>query len=123
MKDLTDRRRNIRVFFDAKVDVYSETGEIISNKTKDVSFKGLYVLSEKKPSIGEICNVNMRLNGEDNIVLKFKGKVIRHDDKGFVLSFIATDLDTLSHLKNILYYNSGDPERIDKELRKMFGLE
>jgi len=120
---MKERRKNIRVLFDAQVDVYSEKGEIISNKAKDVSLKGVYIFSDKKPSIGEIYNVDIKLGEKENITLHFKGKVIRHDSSGFVISFIATDLKTLAHLKNILYYNSGNPEKIDEELKKMFGLE
>ncbi len=120
---MADKRENIRVLFDAQVNIYSEKGEVISKKAKNICLKGLYVLSEQKPSIGEICNINMKLRGGEDIVLRFKGKVLRHDKDGFVVYFIATDLDSLSHLKNILSYSSGDPERIEQELKKMFGLE
>lgn len=119
---MKDKRANIRVLLDAEVVVYSEKGEIISNKAKNVCLKGLYVFSKKKPSIGEICNINMKLHDAKDIMLQFKGKVLRHDKEGFVLSFIATDLDTLSHLKDILSCSSGNPEGIELELKKMFGL-
>jgi len=118
---MRDKRQNIRVLFDAKVNVYSEKGDIISNKVKDICLKGLYVYCDKKPSIGELCDVQIIL--DKDIVLKFKAKVLRCDDKGFALNFIATDLDSISHLKKILSYNSGDPERIEQELKKMFGLQ
>lgn len=117
---MIDKRQNLRVLFDAKVDVYSEKGEVISNKTKNICLKALYVYSDKKPSIGELCDVHMFL--DKDVVLRFKAKVTRCDDEGFVLNFIATDLNSISHLKNILSYNSGDPERIEQELKKMFGL-
>ncbi len=117
-----ERRKNLRVLFDAEVDVISEKGEgIRSKKVRDISLKGVYVISDEKPAIGEICNVEIKLDKEKKI--RFKGKVIRHDEKGFVIAFLATDLASLGHLKNVLYYNSGDPERIDKELKDLFGLK
>ncbi|RLB09305.1 MAG: hypothetical protein DRG27_04630 [Deltaproteobacteria bacterium] len=120
---MIDKRQNIRVLFDAKVNVYSEKGEVISNKTKNICLKGLYVYSDKKPAVGELCDVQMILDKEKDVVLRFKAKVLRCDNEGFVLNFIATDLNSISHLRNILSYNSGDPERIEQELKKMFGLQ
>ncbi len=117
---MEEKRQNIRILFDADVEVRTEKGDIISNKTKNICLKAMYIYSDKKPEIGEVCDVKMFLNKD--IVLKFKAKVLRHDQEGFVVSFIATDLASISHLKNILSYNCDDPDRIERELKSMFGL-
>ena len=36
---MKDKRENIRVLFDAQVDVFSENGEVISNKAKNICLK------------------------------------------------------------------------------------
>ncbi len=117
-----DKRKNLRVFFDAKVEVCSEKGKLISNKAKDISLRGLYVYArEERPDIGELCDVKISLSKD--IVLRFKAKVLRHDKNGFALSFIATDLNSISHLKNLLSYNSPDPDKIEEELKELFHLK
>jgi hypothetical protein len=48
--------------------------------------------------------------------LRITALVARADGERMAVQFQEMDLDSIFHLKNILYYNSGDPDRIDREL-------
>ena len=45
-----------------------------------------------------------------------RGEVVRVDPGGLALHFTEIDADSFYHLKNIIYYNSKDPDLIDLEL-------
>ncbi len=122
-----ERRRNVRVIFRSSVSVteVDEAGRkgrtVASDETRDISLKGVYVPTDEPLDPGTGCLVELRLMGESSeLILRIQGQVVRTDDSGMAITFSRMDIDALIHLKNILYYNSGDPERIDAELS---GLE
>ena len=45
-----------------------------------------------------------------------KGEVVRVEPDGLALHFSEIDFDSFYHLKNIIYYNSEDPDQVDLEL-------
>lgn len=118
-----ERRRNLRVTFRSSVtvtDLGKEGGRTVSagsDATRDISLKGLYVVTAEPLPAGTPCLISLRLVGDSSdLQLKIQGTVIRTDGTGMAVIFDSMDIDALIHLKNILYYNSGDPERIDAEL-------
>ncbi len=122
-----ERRKNVRVIFRSSVSVteVDEAGRkgrtVVSEETRDISLKGVYVPTDEPLDPGTECLVELRLLGESSeLILRMHGQVVRTDDSGMAVTFSRMDIDALIHLKNILYYNSGDPERIDAELS---GLE
>jgi len=41
-----------------------------------------------------------------------QGTTIRQEDNGIAVEFISMDLDSYTHLKNILRYNTANPDDI-----------
>ncbi len=120
MTDDVDRRKNIRVVFNVSADV-TESGsqgrKIHCEDTRDISLKGAYLLTNEPFPDGTECAIDLLLEGSSSkLTLHIKGKVVRSDNDGMAVNFTDMDVDSLIHLKNILYYNSGDPDRIDAEL-------
>ena len=120
----TERRKNLRVLFNASVCI-SQIGDqgrrVCSNDTRDISLKGLYVLTRSPFPVRTACRVELKLSGESSdLTLKINGEVVRIDGEGMGIRFTGMDIDALIHLKNILYYNSGEPERIDGELAGLY---
>ncbi len=116
--DTTDnRRKNSRVQFCATISLDFPDQSHEECETHDLSLKGVFVQGITGRKIGDTCLVSLRLAGStSDLVLKMKGEVVRVDDDGLALHFFEIDLDSFFHLKNILYYNSGDPDRLDEEL-------
>ncbi|MCD4754387.1 MAG: PilZ domain-containing protein [Deltaproteobacteria bacterium] len=116
----TEQRKYIRVPFKTAVCLWSlkqDAKEIRCDQTRDISLKGLYCYSDIKFSTGTPCELELHLTGTSSkLVLFFKGRVVRTDEKGMGIRFEEMDLDSFLLLKNILNYNTGDPEKIDQEL-------
>jgi len=114
-----DRRRFLRVPFEANVTVKNLIDGTIQRKldSKDISMKGIYCITDSPFPVDTPCVVELLLTGTSSeLWLRMEGHVVRTDDLGMAIIFDNMDLDAFIHLKNILYYNSGDPDRIDKEL-------
>jgi hypothetical protein len=118
MEEPRERRKNIRVPFRASVfirPVAQDNEPIVCYETRDLSLKGLYFLSERTLPRGTRCEVELRLSKPD-ISICAAGEVVRSDENGIGISFSEMDIDSFSYLRNLLYYNTGDTERIDREI-------
>lgn len=115
-----DKRRNLRVVFKTNCSVEPINGDFCpfeADSTKDVSLKGIYIETENRLPIGTSCILKLKLAGTSSeLSLNIRAKVVRWDNKGLAFTFEEIDMDSFFHLRNILYYNSGDPDRIDKEI-------
>ena len=86
-----------------------------ADSTRDLSLKGLYVSTGERLEKGTLCKLELGLEGVP-APLTIMARVVRVDKGGIAFMFDEMDIETFLHLKNILYYNSGNPERIDKEI-------
>jgi len=116
----TERRKYIRVPFKAVACLWSlkqDAKEIRCDQTRDISLKGIYCYSDIKFSVGTTCELELHFTDTSSkLVLFLKGRVVRTDEEGMGIKFEEMDLDSFFSLKNILNYNTGDPEQIDREL-------
>ncbi len=79
--------------------------------------KGLYCVSDEVLPEGTRCHVEMVLSGTSSeLRLRFTGMVVRTGQDGMGIEFEQMDPDSFFHLRNVLYYNTGDPERINREI-------
>ena len=115
-----EQRKYIRVPFKAVACLWSlkqDAKEIRCDQTRDISLKGIYCYSDIKFSVGTPCEMELHLTDTGSKVVLFsKGRVVRTDEEGMGIKFEEMDLDSFLLLKNILNYNTGDPEQIDREL-------
>lgn len=114
-----EQRKNFRVPFNAVACLWSlkqDAKEIRCDQTKDISLKGIYCYSDIKLSVGTPCEMELHLTHTNSkLVLFFKGRVVRTDERGMGIRFEEMDLDSFFSLKEILNYDTGNPERIDPE--------
>jgi hypothetical protein len=115
-----DRRRFSRVNFE----VYSEVsyqGKVFPGKVKNLSLKGFYFVTENLLPVGAECELKIVIKSLDPpLKLRFQGKVVRQGADGFGAEIIATDIESLTHLKNILAYNLGETETFKKEITSTY---
>ncbi len=121
LEDVThNRRQNIRVPFETNLWIYpsgSSVGGIFCERTRDLGLKGIYCYTDNILEINTGVEIRLQLLGSSSALsLQIKAHVVRVDSTGMALKFEEMDIDSLFYLKNILYYNSGDPDQIDKEL-------
>jgi len=107
-----ERRKHSRVGFLTQIEIRIEADgkkNILEASSKDLSLKGIFVSTEKRFPLGTKCLITVYLTGGiDKIELLMEGTVVRVTDNGFGIEFDSMDVDTYSHLKNIMYYNSMD---------------
>ena len=107
-----EKRKHSRVGFSTTIRIVFEAdGEKINieGSSRDLSLKGVFISTKTKFPSGTRCSVKVCLTGGmDKIELVMKGTVVRVSDSGMGIGFDSMDVDTYSHLKNIVYYNSID---------------
>lgn len=114
MSTSDERRRNTRVNFEATIDLSSGKKIFSGCKTQDLSIKGVFIHNIVGLEEGDICDLILHLSGGTDINLSMKGVVQRVTDSGVGVHFTETDLDSFSHLRKIIYYNSENPDIIDE---------
>lgn len=108
----SERRRHKRVDFSTRIKVFLEVpGRRIDleSDSKDLSLKGIYILTHERVAEGTKCSLKIFLDGgNESVELKMESTVARVDDKGLGITFDSMDVDSFTHLKNIVKYNSID---------------
>ncbi len=111
-----EKRKNTRVHFQASADLKFADKSYSKCETENLSVKGVSVLGVTGHQLGEKCELALALSGSTSeLRLEMKGEIVRIDENGVALHFTEIDLDSFYHLKNIVYYNSTDPDTIRSE--------
>lgn len=108
----TGRRHYARVTFSTRIIIiYNDNDHEVdvTGSSTNLSIKGLFVKTDKKVSKGMECKVKIILSGGvDAPELLIHARVARVEENGMGLVFDAMDLETYTHLKNIVQYNTTD---------------
>ncbi len=111
-----EQRRNTRVDFQTSVDFDCGDKSFAACETRDLSLKGVFLAGISGPAPGDMCDLTVHLSGgSSDLKFRVKGEVVRVEGDGVGIIFTEIDLDSFYHLKNIVYYNSGDPDRLADE--------
>ena len=111
-----DRRRNTRVVFQTTANLKFTDQEFTECETHDLSVRGVSVYGVEGQEEGDQCEVGLQLSGmSSDLCLGMKGEIVRVDDTSVALHFFEIDLDSFFHLRNIVYYNSEDADKVEHE--------
>lgn len=115
----SERRGGTRVRFETQVVVRTKETEVTALAgSRDVSLQGLYIATDKRLPRGTPCEVEIRLNGRSLLLsIQAKGRIARSDEGGLGIEFESFDPDSYFHLRNLVMYNSEDPETVEQEER------
>jgi hypothetical protein len=114
---MNNKRRRSRV--DAAMDVVVCCGGLdkYSVRTRNLSLKGM--LCDQEPKIKSSrhdCQLIFTLSGD--VSFRIAAKILRNDASGLALDFEGMDESAFFHLRNLVRFQSHDPDAIDKELAK-----
>ncbi len=74
-----------------------------------MSLKGLFIRTDQRFEMGTDCKVSIFLTGgAEEIKLQIQGSIVRETATGIGVVFESMEVDTYTHLKNIVQYNSVD---------------
>ena len=84
---------------------------------KDLSMSGLFMLTDERLQMGSPVDISIILTGTSpEIDVNFSGEVSRIDENGLGITFRKMDLESYTHLKNIVAYNIDDAEKVTEEI-------
>ena len=106
----SDRRCGVRVNFNSDIIIKIDSGKkLYQGNSRDISLRGIFLCTKDTLEINAACDIEVRLDGgADNLILFLNGHVVRKENEGYAIYFDSVDLDSYTHLKNIVKYNSPD---------------
>lgn len=113
-----EEREKKRVPFHVQAEIrYDES--VVQGEVENLSTRGMLVLTKNTIPTGTVGEVALLFAGATTeLKLAMSGKVIRSDSRGTALQFVKIDLDAYIHLKNIVAYNSADPQALVREFEE-----
>ena len=114
---MSEIRRRTRARFKALVTLIGPEETLAQLSTSDLSLNSLYVESEIIWDVGTRMGIRLQLAGtSSDLTLNMQGKVVRAEKEGMAIEFSEIEMDSFFHLRNIVALNSGDAEKIDREI-------
>ena len=120
-----NNREFTRIPIDIEVNISFEDVSIKAIETQNLSMKGLFVQTNKTFPVGSKCKISLCLFGQsDPLPLNLIGSVRRITEGGMSFEFLEIDVDTYSHLKNLILLNSSllVADNIEREIGEHIGL-
>ena len=121
-----ERRKNARNSLKQDSELVLTEKAVYKGTTKNVSFSGVYMYCANAKSIpvGETGFFKILIQTQQQTeIISFMCQVIRTDDEGVGLKFIDIDLEGYHKFKNLMLYNSPDPDKLLADLEKSPGLD
>ncbi len=84
---------------------------------ENLSMTGMFLVTNEQLEEGDTADITIALTGTlPEIAVNFTGVVTRLTEDGVGFTFEKMDLDSYTHLKNIIAYNIDDAEKVMEEI-------
>lgn len=92
-------------------------GRSFQGVVSNLSMNGMFLETTEQLPEGEAAELLITLEGTDPVVtVSFLGRVSRATENGIGFHFEKIDLDSYTHLRNIIAYNMADAEKVMDEI-------
>ena len=123
-KEKDQLREFSRIETHIQAKIVADGKEIVSERTRNISMKGIFVETDAQLEVGTECEIHMFLEGKSIPVdIMVKGRVQRVTDEGMGCMFTEVGLDAYEHIHNLILLNTEDPEKIEQEFKSHLGLK
>lgn len=113
---IRERRDFTRISVEIEIKVVNEGTKVTSDRLRDISLGGAFIVSEDKPPAGSPLDLTLSVVGPSSFLrMEVQAEVIRVEDNGVAIEFTKIDVDSLIHLRHLIKIHSHDPEVVDKE--------
>ncbi len=113
MSDEKRKRSRAHAGFEITVHLGQEK---IKAQTINVSLTGLLCATSPHFRKDASCRLKLDLNPEAQITVK--GKILRSDPHETAIVFTSMNEKSFGHLKKLVAYNTGNADKIEKEMRE-----
>jgi PilZ domain len=84
---------------------------------ENLSMTGMFMVTNEQLTEGKVADITIILTGTlPEIAVNFTGVVTRIAEDGVGFTFEKMDLDSYTHLKNIIAYNIDDSDKVMEEI-------
>jgi len=113
---ITDNRYYSRISFVAEAEVFVDA-MCHSAKMLDLSLRGILldIQSAEAVDIGLSYPIKIHLPSSDTI-LRFDAEVVHKNDTYAGFKFLSLDVESMTHLRKILDFNTGDHAKSSSEM-------
>jgi len=113
-----------RIPLHVKVCLSFDDGAKLQGEGTDLSLKGVFCKTSGTSHVGLRCDVTLTFDaGDTQLSVLACGSVVRVGDSGVAVEFDKLDLESYHHLKNLIRFNTQDPETVDREFAAHIGLK
>lgn len=111
-------RKFSRVTFNVSAGIRTADRQF-QGQVENLSMNGMFLVTRERLQTGEAVEITIFLTGSDpEISVSFSGRVIRATEEGLGFVFDKIDLDSYTHLKNIITYNIDDSDKVLEEIHQ-----
>ena len=120
---MQDKRHFSRVDFKVSALLQSD-GVALKGEVKDVSLRGMYLVTEEVLPVGSPVEITIYLSSTDPpIVINVAGVVARLVPGGIGCAFDKMDVESFTHLRSIISYQGGDESKAMAEFAEYFAKQ
>jgi hypothetical protein len=114
-------RKFSRVGFQVDATVRTADGTF-HGEVLNLSMSGMFMATGERLAAGTPVEISIVLTGTSpDITVAIGGSVSRTDGNGLGFTFEKTDLDSYTHLRNIVALNSDDADKIMEDIQHSIG--
>jgi len=108
-----ERREAERIRFKSRIIIKTEDDTIgATADSRNISFKGMYVVPEKILPLNTLCTLDVTLTGNTSkMTITIPGTVCRHDEKGMGIAFTEMKVDSFIHIKNLIKLHTSQDDK------------
>lgn len=109
-------RKFSRVKFEVRAFIKTNNREF-QGYVENLSMNGMFLATAERLAEGEPAEITIHLNASDPpIVVMLSGTACRETENGIGFVFNKIDLDSYTHLMNIVSYNIDDSKKVMEEI-------
>lgn len=112
-----DARKFTRVNFSECASLLLDDDDVIFCDTKDVSLKGMFLLTNY--DVRPTTEVDVKIYDSGNSVISVKGMVVRSEKSGIGIQIKSIDINSFVRLRNIIAMKCSNFDDIIQETYKM----
>ena len=119
-----ERREFTRVPFKTSIAVRTPDRTIWSSNTADVSLTGLRIFtSEPPPQLDTPCEIEIVLSeNNEPVIIEARGTIVRSEPGTIAVHVTEIDLDSYTHLTQIILNNAENLEQAEQEISSHRGI-
>jgi hypothetical protein len=101
-----------------------EISATVSGQTTDISLGGLFLTCDASLPIGTECKLVLFFGEPNNqIRIEAEGRIARVDSEGVGVELTVVELGSFEHLRNLVLYNTSEPQQAEEEFRSHLGIK